>query len=401
MTFEYTALDPAGKRKSGFLEASTKEAAIDLIAQEGRFVVSIEESERKPAEERKRGGKKVSRSDLSLFTRRLADLSGAGLPLDRCIQVIADQTESETLKDVCLEVLKEVRGGRSVSDSLEMHPKLFNDIYTQTLRAGEASGQFPEVATRLADFQEKEAIRRSQLVSTLAYPAILGIFAVCVIGALLAFVVPRLTSVFNQIGAELPITTRWLMDVSGLLSTKGLYIVIGIAVAIFAFSRWSKTEHGALTKDRMALTLPLVGSIIKKSVVSRYARVLATLVYGGVPILQALELAGLASGNRIFKEKSQTVEAEVREGRPIAAAMRDAGDFPPVLTNMVGVGEETGNLPAMLNRVCDSLDFEVDNGLRRLVAFVEPAIVITMGLVVGVIVISILLPIYQAQDIVK
>ncbi len=401
MTFSYTALEASGKKKSGVIDASNKDAAIEALSQEGRYVLSIDESAAEVRSSKSKSNRKASRADLALFTRRLGDLSGAGLPLDRCLQVIADQSESDTLREVALEALQEVRGGRPVSDALAMHPKLFNQVFTQTLRAGEASGQFPEVATRLADFQEKEATRRSQIASSLAYPTILAIFAVLVVIFLLTFVIPRLSGVFNQIGSELPISTRLLMDMSGLLTTRGLYLLGGVVIVLIIAIQWLRTESGSKAKDKWLLTGPLVGSLYRKAVVSRYARVLGTLVYGGVPILEALELAGLASGNRIFQEKSRFVEQEVREGRSIATAMRDAGEFPPVLTNMVGVGEETGNLPLMLTRVCDSLDFEVDNGLRRLTALVEPAIVLTMGAIVAFVVISVLLPIYQAQDVVK
>lgn len=401
MTFAYTALEATGKKKTGVIDAATKDAAIEALSHEGRFVLSIDESAAEVKATRSKSSRKASRADLALFTRRLGDLSGAGLPLDRCLQVIADQSESQTLKEVSLEALQEVRGGRPVSDALAMHPRLFNEIFTQTLRAGEASGQFSEVAARLADFQEKEATRRSQIASSLAYPTILAIFAVGVVVFLLTFVIPRLSGVFDQIGSELPISTRLLMDMSGMMTTKGLYLAGGIVVLVIVALQWLKTESGAIAKDRWLLKGPMVGPLYRKAVVSRYARVLGTLVYGGVPILEALELAGLASGNRIFQEKSRYVEQEVREGRSIAGAMRDAGEFPPVLVNMVGVGEETGNLPLMLTRVCDSLDFEVDNGLRRLTALVEPAIVLCMGAIVGFVVISVLLPIYQAQDVVK
>jgi len=402
MTFAYVALDPSGKRKSGQIDAANKESAMEIIQAEGRFVLEIgQDTDQKSRTSTPSSGKKASRNDLALFTRRLADLSGAGLPLDRVLQVIADQAESPAIGEVCQQALIEVRGGKPVSDALAMHPRMFNDIFTQTLRAGEASGQFSEVATRLAEFQERETARRSQITSALIYPAVLLVFAIFVIIFLLTFVVPKLAGVFNSIGSELPISTRILMSMTGLLTTKGLYLAIGIAIFAFILARFLRTEAGGIAKDRLILRLPLVGPIVRKATVSRYARVLGTLVFGGVQILEALRLASLAAGNREFRKSGSKVEDEVREGKPIALSMKDAGAFPPVLTNMVAVGEETGNLPLMLNRVSDSLDFEVDNGMRRLVALVEPAIVVFMGVVVGFVVLSVLLPIYQAQDVVK
>jgi type II secretory pathway component PulF len=405
-TYAYISLDPSGRRKSGFIDAMTREAAAAAIAAEGRFVLELKEQSGRTVgtatgtTEKRRGGG-VSRADLALFTRRLSDLSDAGLPLDRVLQVVGEQSESGTLAGVAEEALQEVRAGRPVSDSLAMHPRLFPAVYTQTLRAGEASGQFPQVAARLADFQEKEVARRSQIVSALIYPIILFCTAVFVIIFLLTFVVPKLSKIFTSLGNDLPLPTQILLAVTDFLTHRGVYLLAGIAVIIFGYRAWTRTEQGALIRDGFFLNAPLFGKIVQKATVSRFSRVLGTLVYGGVPILEAINLAGLAAGNRVFLRSATQVEQEVREGRPIAGAMRDAGAFPPVLIHMVAIGEETGDLPKMLGRVSDSLDFEVDNGMRRLTALVEPIIVLGMGTFVGFVVLSVLLPIYAAQDLVK
>jgi type II secretory pathway component PulF len=402
MTYAYVALDASGRKRNGTVDAASKEAAMQLVAGEGRYVLEIGEESGSSASGGQPASKgRISRSELALFTRRLADLSSAGLPLDRVLAVIAEQSESPALAEVVEAALKEVRGGKPVSEALAAYPKLFGPIFCQTLRAGEASGQFSEVAERLAGFQENEVARRSQLTSAMIYPAILAFTAVAVIIFLLTFVVPKLSGVFASIGDELPLSTKLLMSLTGLLTKQGLYILVGLAVAIVAFRYWVGTEPGRLAKDKFLLRAPVIGPVIQKATVSRFSRILGTLVYGGVPILQALDLAGLASGNSVFRKSSQLVEADVREGHAIASAMRDAGAFPPVLINMVAVGEETGNLPLMLGRVSDSLDFEVDNGMRRLMALVEPIIILVMGGFVGFVVISVLLPIYQAGDVVK
>jgi type II secretory pathway component PulF len=370
------------------------------ISAEGHFPLEIKEKKVAHTDQRKG---RVSRQDIALFTRRLADLAGAGLPLDRAVQVVAEQSESAYLAHVAERALEDVRSGLPVSQALSKYPKLFPPVYTQTLAAGEASGQFPDVAGRLADFQEKEVARRSQISSALIYPAILTFTAVSVVIFLLTFVVPRLASVFTDLkkAGELPVTTEILLATTDFL-TKQYLIIIGAVVAIIiGFRAWSATEAGAYSRDSLILKAPLLGKIISKAVISRYARVLGTLVFGGVPILEGLRLAGLACGNKVFERTSVNVEQEVREGRTIHDAMRDAGAFPPVLTHMVAIGEETGDLPKMLGRVSDSLDFEVDTGLRRLTALVEPIIVLGMGFIVGFVVLSVLLPIYQAQNLVK
>ena len=405
MTFSYTALEASGKRKTGFVDAASRDAAIAAVAAEGRYVLEIAEqsaAKQGPAQgtEAKKKGK-VGRSEIALFTRRMADLAAAGLPLDRVLSVVAEQSESATLAEVAEEALGEVQGGMPVSEALAKHPKLFNEVFTQTLRAGEASGQFPEVSGQLAEFQEKEVMRRSQITSALVYPAILFGTAVFVIIFLLTFVVPRMSGIFAAMGDKLPITTKILLAVTGFLTGHALLIVGSIVALVVGYKLWTATDAGATQRDQFLLVAPVLGSVVRKATVSRFSRVLGTLVYGGVPILQALEIAGMAAGNRVFRKSAVIVENDVREGRPIADAMRDAGAFPPVLTHMIAVGEETGDLPKMLTRVSDSLDFEVDNGMRRLTAMVEPLIVLTMGTFVGFVVISVLLPIFTANETVK
>jgi len=401
-TFAYTALEPSGKKKTGYIDAPSREAAIDLVTRDGRYVLEIAEQARRArteTDQRKRG--KVSRNDLALFTRRMADLADAGLPLDRVLQVVAEQSESGALADVAEQALDDVRGGLPISDALAKHPKLFPDVYTQTLRAGEASGQFADVASRLADFQEKEVARRSQIVSALIYPSVLALTAFAVVTFLLTFVVPRLSGIFKDLGNDLPLATQILLAVTGFITNNTILLLAGLVGSFLLYRAWASTEAGGLTRDRLLVKIPLLGPVILKATVSRFARVLGTLVYGGVPILDALRLAGLSSGNRVFRRSADLVEDEVREGRPIAESMRDSGSFPPVLTHMVAIGEQTGDLPKMLGRVSDSLDFEVDNGMRRLTALVEPVIVLVMGAFVGFVVLAVLLPIFQAQELVK
>jgi len=406
-TFAYTALDPAGKKRTGFVDALSKDAAVAAITAEGRFVVDIKEQAAQKGtsthgknDVAKRGGK-VSRSDLALFSRRLADLALAGLPLDRVLQVVAEQSESQQLSDVSEQALLEVRGGKPVSEALAMHPKLFPQVFCQTLRAGEASGQFGEVASRLADFQESEVARRSTIISALIYPAILATTAIGVVVFLLTFVVPKLEGVFHDLGDNLPTATKILLASTGFINGHYTMILGGLVALIIGYKAWAATDAGALQRDTYFLTMPVLGPVVKKATVSRYSRVLGTLLYGGVSILEALELSGLAAGNRLFRKSSEQVMSDVREGKPIAEAMRDAGAFPPVLTHMVAIGEETGDLPKMLGRVSDSLDFEVDNGMRRLTAMVEPIIVLLMGGFVGFVVLAVLLPIFAANDLVK
>ena len=404
-TYAYTILEPTGQRKTGFVDAKTREGAVAQLTSGGNYLIDIDERAAKEgfsqAKAEKKASGKPSRSDLAMFSRRMADLADAGLPLDRVLQVVSEQSENLMLTEIAEEVLKDVRGGSSVSDALAKHPKLFPTVFTSTLKAGEQSGQFGEVAGRLADFQENEVARRSQVVSALIYPAILLFVAVAVVIFILVFVIPKLSGTFAAQGDSLPGSTKLLLSMSDFLQKQWLVIIGTITALIVGYRLWVATPSGAYTRDGLLLRLPVVGKIAIKGTVSRFARVLGTLVYGGVAILDALELSGIASGNRVFEKSAQAVRSDVREGKQIAQAMRDAGAFPPVLTHMVAVGEETGDLPHMLKRVSDSLDFEVDNGLRRATALVEPIIIIVMGGFVAFVVISVLLPILNSSSTIK
>lgn len=403
-TFAYTALEANGKSRKGVIEANDEAQAIAKLSAEGRFVVEIKQDlsvTHHHFKASQSGHGKITRADIALFTRRISDLADAGLPLDRALSVVAEQSESAKLANIAEEVLDDVRGGMSISAALSKYPKVFNNVYTETLRAGEASGQFAEVTSRLADFQETEVARRSQIVSALIYPSVLACTAVFVVIFLLTFVVPRLSQIFKDLGNNLPVPTQILLGTTDLL-TKNYVLVLGTLIgSIVLYRIWAASPAGALARDQMILKLPLLGPVMTKAVVSRYARVLGTLLFGGVQILEALEIAGLSAGNQVFLVSSKKVCDDVREGQTIADAMRDAGGFPPVLVHMVAIGEQTGDLPKMLGRVSDSLDFEVDNGMRRLTAMVEPIIVLAMGGFVGFVVLSVMLPIFEAQSLVK
>jgi type II secretory pathway component PulF len=338
---------------------------------------------------------------VALFTRRLADLARAGIPLDRALQLAGGQSENPALVEVTQQAILDVRAGLPISEALAKFPKLFPPAFTMTLRAGEASGQFPEVAARLATFQQIEIQRRSRVVAAMVYPCILLVTAVGVVAFMIGFVVPKLATVFEKLGSDLPLSTQILLSVSGFLVQRFPYILVTLIVGGFAIRAYLATVQGAYAKDQLLLQLPLVGKVVTQATVSRYARLLATLLYGGVPILEALQISGAASGNRLFETASHAVQNQVREGKRIGDSMEASGVFTPILVQMVSVGEETGDLPEMLNRVSENLDFEVENSMAKLTALVEPLIVLSMGFFVGFVVLSILLPVYQAQDLIK
>jgi type II secretory pathway component PulF len=400
-TYSYVAYEETGRKTKGTLEAHDYDAAVATLTAKGVHILDIQESAASAQRTDVSARRTVSRADLALFTRRLSDLASAGFPLDRALGVAGEHSDNPTLGIITQEAVRDVHAGLPISEALAKHPKLFPPVFTMTLKAGEASGQFAAVTRRLADFQQIEIRRRSQLTAALVYPCILAATAVIVIAIMMLFVVPRLSGVFAGLGDDLPLSTQALLKTSGFIMKNWIGILVGIATVYFLYRAWISTVQGAVARDRLVMKLPLVGKVISKAVISRYARVLGTLVYGGVPILESLRIAGAAAGNRVFEVSSKSVENDVREGRRLAEAMKDTGAFSSIMVQMVSVGEEIGDLPSMLTRVSETLDFEVDNGMQKLTTIVEPVIVLTMGTFVGFVVLSILIPVYQAQELVK
>jgi type II secretory pathway component PulF len=295
----------------------------------------------------------------------------------------------------------EVRGGSALSQALEQHPRYFPPMVVNMVRAGELSGQLGEVLERLAQFSEREQQRRALIVSAMVYPAMLLFVACATLVFLLTFVVPRLSSVFEDLGAELPLPTRILLALTGAL-THGWWAILGVAALLaVGFQTYRRTEAGAYEIDRLTLRLAILGKVWRKVVVARFARALGTLVAGGVPILEALRVAGQAAANRTLIRAAGELEERVKGGETVSIAMRATGQFPPVLIHMTAVGEETGDLPRVLLRVAETLDAESEIAMKRLTTLIEPLIVVFMGGFVGFVVLSILLPVFETSSIVK
>ncbi len=346
-------------------------------------------------------GKKVSRLHILMFTREMADLLDAGLPMDRCFSVLIDQTDIPQLQAMLTVLQGDIRAGEPLSQALKRFPKEFPMLYANMVHAGEVSGQLAAVMLRLAEFMEKEQVRRSQVIAALTYPMVLVSVAVLAIAFLLTFVIPKLSGVFKEMGSSLPLQTRLLLGISGFLVSYWWALIIGIVTIAYSYKIWSATASGRNAIDNFRLKAPLVGVLANKIVSARLVRTLGTLLGGGVPILDALEIAATAVGNVVTTEAVLTARSGVRQGETLHEAMEQTGSFLPVVKHMTAVGEETGRLPAMLIRTADTLDFEVDNAMRRLTSLVEPLVVLLMGGFVGFIVLSILQPIFEVNSMIK
>ncbi len=403
-SFRYVALDASGNQLVGNLDAGDSREATQRLRDLGQFPVEVSEVSGRVAEARAAMAsqrKRVKRGDVTVFTRQLSDLIAGGLPLDRCLTVLIDQSENAGLSALLEEVQEEIRRGTPLSEALAAYPRIFTPMYTNILRAGEASGQLAEVTERLAEFLEKEQVRRSQVVSAMAYPSVLLCVAALAVTFLLFFVIPRLSAVFTGMGAALPLPTVILLSTTGFLGEYWWAILLAIVGAIVGLRAYASTEIGRRSIDRFWLNAPMAGKVIRQIVISRFARSFGTLVAGGVSLLDALEIAGDAAGNQVMKDAVEMLIGTTRSGESLAEGMRKAGSFPPMIIHMTAVGEETGDLPRMLRRVADSLDFEVDATMRRLTTMLEPIIVLGVGGFVGFVVLSILLPIFEANSAVR
>ena len=419
--FTYKALDKSGQTSTGTITARDSQDAAVKVRALGVFPTAIgagakavgtgvlAETEASHATAKRNAplaakpmaGKKVTRLQVLLFTREMSDLLDAGLPMDRAFSVLLDQADSAPLKLMLSSMQGDIRAGQPLSDALRKFPREFPDLYANMVKAGEVSGQLSGVMTRLAEFLEKEAVRRSQVLSALTYPAVLISVAITAVIFLMTFAIPRLAPVFKDMGADLPLPTTILMGFSGFISKFWWVIVLGGLVGGFLFRTWVNTRAGRYSFDKMRLNAPPFGTLVQKIVAARLVRTLGTLLGGGVPILEAMDISASAVGNMVATEAILTVRGAVRQGETLHDAMDKAGNFLPVVTHMTAVGEETGRLPQMLIRTAETLDFEVDSAMRRLTSLVEPLVVLFMGVFIGFIVLSILLPIFQISSLVK
>jgi type II secretion system protein F len=407
--YSYQALDRSGAAVSGVIQADNPEVGAERVRSMGLFPMALNAASARQSEPGAKATKAapgapvlpwqrgVGRMEVVLFTRQLADLVGAGLPLDRALTVLIKQAQSFGLRERLTRVQDEVRAGRPLSEALAFYPRDFPRLYVNMVQAGETAGQLAEVLERLAGYLEREITRRSQVVSALTYPVVLVVVAVSAVSFLLTFVVPRLAGVLHDMHTALPLPTVILLSITGFLTSYWRQLLVGIAATVFGVRRYLSTPGGQAAWDGFKLRIPLVGGLLGRIVASRFVRSLGTMLTGGVPILESLEIARDAVGNVSTARAVDRIKDSIRQGESLADAMESTDAFLPIVVHMAAVGEETGRLPAMLVRTADSLDFEIDGQIRRLVTLIEPVIVVVMGVVVGFIVLSILLPIFEAN----
>jgi len=419
-TFQYEALDKAGKRQKGTVEATSSEEAIQRIKLQNLFPTSVREQRVKKSGEkgeaaaapqakkkkRKGGGLsigKVKTKHLTTFTRQLSTLQDAGLPLLRSLQILESQQRPGLLKNVLVSVVEDVEGGSALSEAMAKQPKAFNTLYCKMVAAGEVGGVLDVILQRLAEFMEKAQRLKRKVVGALVYPVAVIVIATLIVTGIMYFIIPKFKEIFADFEIELPGITVFLIESSAWMSgnypTPGampvpgaVYVIFGLPALFMLFKLIRMTKPGRAVTDTVLLYTPILGGLIRKSTIARFTRTLGTLIAAGVPILEAINITKETSGNYVFEKALGKVHDSIREGETFAAPLREAKVCDAIVVNMIDVGEETGDMDTMLLKVADNYDDEVDTAVGSLVSLLEPLLVIVLGGIVGTIVVAMFMP---------
>ncbi len=401
-TYAYRAKEGPGKTVEGLLEAETRALALDKLARQGLTPIRVEE--RSPSA----GGgglaflKRVPAKDVTLLTRQLSDLLESGVPLLKSLRIVRGQTHHPRLARVLGEVVTAVEGGSPLSEAMARHRDLFGPLQAALVRVGESAGVLGPALARLSEFSEQAEELRTRVRTALIYPLLIACVGALTVVFLMLFVVPKLAGMFSDMGQPLPMVTRVLLGVSGfLLGPGGLFTLVLIPVAVLLVKKALSGEKARARLDRLLFRIPLWGNVARQVAVARFARTLATLLGGGVPILDALKSAAEAVGHGSLREQVLSVAALVREGAPLSESLRRMPDFPPYLCQMIAVGEEGNILEKSLQKVAGTYEREADRAMKVMTSLLEPAMILGVGSVIGVIVIALLLPIFQITAFVK
>jgi type IV pilus assembly protein PilC len=397
-TYVFKAIDTAGIKAKGEVDADSKQAVSDQLKSRGLIVLDIADKH-SSREINLTFFESVNASELAVFARQLATMISSGMSILRALYVLEEQTESKMLKETIVAVRKDVEAGLSLSDSMARHPKVFSTLFVAMTQAGEAGGVLEGALLRVADQLEKDASLRRQIKSAMVYPILVVVVAVGIMLALCAFLIPVFINVFKEFGGELPAITKVSVAASNIVTGYYWAMFLVTGAVVFTFIKWKKTTWGRKQWDHFRLHIPMkIGTIVQEVAVARWSRTLASLTSAGVPLLLALDITGRTGGNVAIEEAMDGVIASVKRGGTIAAPLAQAPIFPMMVTHMVGVGEETGALDAMLDKVAEFYEDRVDASVKALTSIMEPIMIIVIGSLVGFIVISMYLPLFEVYN---
>jgi len=401
-TFVYRARTATGQVVDGTLEAENERMLNSKLLAMNYIPVSIKEQKKGvPLKEVFGRFQKVSLKSLTIFARQFSTMINAGLSLVKCLDILGQQTEDQKLREIIANIRKSVEDGSTLANAFAQYPHVFSPLFINLVRSGEVGGVLDEVMGRLAVFLEKDQILKSKVKSAMTYPTVVLFVAIGIVIFLVTVILPTFMEMFAGLDVELPLPTKMLLFISGVMRRYwwGLILVFGLGV--FALLRYISTPVGKKQYDRLVLKLPVFGPLNSKVAISRFSRTLSTLLSSGVPVMQGLEVVAKASGNEIVSEAVLTARTSIREGESIAPPLQESGIFPPMVTQMIAVGEETGNLDGMLEKISDFYDMEVDTTINSLTSLLEPVMMVGMGVIVGFIVISMFLPLFTLVSSIK
>ncbi|HXY55628.1 MAG TPA: type II secretion system F family protein [Nitrospirota bacterium] len=388
-----------GMIQKGELAAGSREEVFALLRKQNILPVNVSA---KPREIKlKFGAPKVQDKDRVILTRQLATMIDAGLPLVQCLDILGSQTENQTLAKVVTQVRSDVESGSTFADALKKHPKVFDNLYVNMVAAGEAGGILDTILQRLAAYMEKFAKIKKQIKSAMIYPSVILFVAVTVVAILMVVVVPMLGAMFAESGQALPLPTRIVIAISNFLKgAGGLILLLSIIGLSVAFVQWRRTEKGVRTTDAVMLKIPVMGNLIRKVSVAKFTRTLGTLLSSGVPILEGLVIVARTAGNKVVEEAIMSTRQSVSEGKTLAEPLGKFAVFPPMVNQMIAVGEATGALDNMLSKIADFYDDEVDSAVGTLTSMLEPMLMIFLGTTVGFVIVAMYMPIFQMGSVV-
>jgi len=398
-TFAYRAKDTKGETIQGTMEAESQHAVASRLQAMGYFPLHV------GAESKDRQGlsgliqtlrrQHVRTADLTTFNRQLSDLIGAGVPLVKALNTIVTQTANEVMREIVSQISADVQSGSTFAQALSKHPRAFSKLYVAMVRAGEAGGMLENVLARLADFAEAEQELKGRIQSMLIYPSIMVIVGFVAVTILMTVVMPKITAIYKDLNQTLPAITRVLIEISRFVGGYWWAVFLGMGVLVFLLWNFLRTDEGKTLFDGWVLQVPVLGGVVQKREIARFARTFGALLHNGVSILPALEIVIDVMTNNIVRREVAQIPQNISQGSGVANPLRNSKVFPPVVVNMIAIGEETGRLAEVLGRVAHSYEVEVDRSIRALVSLIEPLIILTMGLVVGFIVVAMLLPIFS------
>jgi type IV pilus assembly protein PilC len=393
--FKYSGKNRAGVVQKGEIEANDRNAAVTALRQKQILVTSIKPQSRQLSLKLPGGGGTVREREIVIFTRQLATMIDAGLPLVQCLDILSRQALNKTFGAVIGRVKTDVESGDSFADALRKHPKVFSDFFNNMVEAGETGGILDTILARLAVYMEKAQALKGRVKSAMVYPAAIVSIAVLVIVFLMLYVIPVFAEMFESFGGTLPAPTKLVMDLSAFTRAYILYVIPAVAVGVYLFRRFYRTERGKRLVDALMLKAPVVGPLIQKIAVAKFTRTLGTLVSSGVPIIDGLQITARTAGNKVVEDAVLAIISSIKEGQTISEPLGKQAIFPPMVVQMIEVGENSGALDMMLNKIADFYDEEVDAAVAGLTSLMEPALMVFLGVTIGFVVVAMYLPIFK------